>query len=165
LKTIPLTQNKFALVDDEDYQDLSQYKWYARRDGNIFYATRSFRVNKKQSAEQMHRRILGLNPGDGKETDHIDMDGLNNQRNNLRIATKGQNEANQIIYRNNTSGFKGVHWSKGAKKWMARIKIDSQSKYLGLFESKIDAALAYNKAAIRYFGEFARINQIVSRGK
>jgi len=108
----------------------------------------------------MHRRILGLKPNDGKFTDHIDMNGLNNQRKNLRVATKGQNEANQIKYRNNTSGFKGVSWHKGTEKWEAKIMVNSQSKYLGLFNSRIDAAHAYNDAAIKYHGDFARLNII-----
>lgn len=161
MKRIALSQGKFALVDDEDYQDLSQEKWYALRDSNTFYAARGIRIDKKKSIEQMHRRILGLKRGDGKHTDHINGDGLDNRRNNLRIATNIQNGQNRTIRQsNNTSGFKGVCWYKKDKKWVAQIQINSQHKHLGYYKSKIDAATAYNRAAIKYFGKFAKLNRI-----
>ena len=160
MKKILLTQDEFAFVDDEDYQDLMRFKWYACRGGKTFYAFRNIRINKRQSKERMHRRIMGLRRGDGKLTDHIDMNGLNNQRNNLRVATKAENQRNRKKPCNNTSGFKGVGWYKPSKKWVARIKVNSQSKNLGYFKSKIAAARAYNIAAREYFGEFAKLNLI-----
>jgi hypothetical protein len=161
MKKITLTQGKFALVDDENYEDLIQFKWCAIRVRNTFYAERSVRVNGKKRIERMHRRILGLKSGDGKRVDHINHDGLDNRNKNIRICTNRENQQNQTIKRsNNTSGYKGVHWHKQAKKWQAQIQVDSQYKYLGLFKSKVKAAQAYNDAAIKYFGEFANLNQI-----
>jgi hypothetical protein len=160
MKKIPLTQGKFALVDDEDYEDLIQFKWYAHRCGNIFYAARTIRIGKRQTVERMHRRILKLKTGDSKHTDHANRNGFDNQKKNIRICTKKENCRNRLKSRNNTSGFKGVFWYKPTKKWRAQIQINYKHKHLGYFGSKIEAAKAYNNAAIKYFGKFANLNII-----
>ena len=160
MKRIPLTHGKFALVDDGDYEDLSQFRWFADRGRNTFYAARNIRVGKKQIIERMHRRVLGLKFGDGRIADHKDENGLNNQRDNLRIATKAENGRNQKVRCDNTSGFRGVYWQRRDGKWQAQIKVDSREIYLGLFHSPMVAALAYNAAAIKYFGEFANLNRV-----
>jgi hypothetical protein len=153
MKKISLTQGKFALV-------------FAYRDKNTFYAARWIRIDGKRYAEKMHRRILKLKPGDGKKTDHKNHDGVDNRNKNIRICTNRENAQNQIVKRsNNTSGFKGVSWDKQHKKWRAYIRINSRRKYLGLFKSKVKAAQAYNDAAIKYFREFANLNQIKIRDK
>ena len=155
-KKIPLTQGKFAIVDDEDYERVNQYKWCAFKSAyGVYYAMRF--ENKKNIP--MHRFILGL--GDKKIlVDHIDCDGLNNTKSNLRESTHAQNGRNRGKQANNTSGYKGVFWNKGAKKWIPAIRVDKKMIALGCFDCKIEAAKAYNEAAIKYHGEFARLNEI-----
>jgi hypothetical protein len=161
MKKIKLTQGKWALVSDEDYEYLNQWKWYAGKcNSNIFYAARgSSRINGKRKTVRMHRVIaerIGI-----KNPDHRDRDGLNNQRNNLREATLTQQKANRRNnFKNNTSEYKGVYWDKKAKKWRAYICINKKCIYLGLFINIKDAARVYNMAAIKHFGEFAVLNKI-----
>jgi hypothetical protein len=159
MKRIKLTQGKFALVSDEDYEFLSQWKWCACKDHKTFYAVRGLPgVNGKPTTIKMHRVIaerIGI-----KNPDHKDQNGLNNQRSNLREATQSQQIANQNLRRNNTSGYKGVSWFKRAEKWRAYIRVSRKQIYLGLFMDIKDAAKAYNKAALKYFGEFAVLNKV-----
>lgn len=161
MKKIKLTQGKFALVDNEDYKKLSQYKWYVVYRRNTFYAVRAKYINGKRTEELMHRRIMGLKYKDGKFTDHINRNGLDNRKNNIRICTIAQNGWNRTGKQsNNTSGYKGVCRHPLSNKWRAQIKVNSQTKHIGFFTLRIDAAQAYNDAAIKYFGEFANLNQI-----
>ena len=157
MKEIPLTQGKVALVDDDDFEWLSQFKWYAVKFGRTFYAVRQApRVNGKQRTIWMHREVLGLKPGDPR-VDHRDGDGLNNQRMNLREATHRQNMMNSRG-RSGSSRFKGVDWDKRAKKWRARISVNGKKKHLGYFIDEEEAARAYDEKAKKIFGEFARVN-------
>jgi hypothetical protein len=160
MKKIPLTQGKFALVDDENYEDLIQFKWCAHRGRNTFYAVRNVYIGKKRRLEWMHRRILGLKFGDGKITDHTNHNGLNNQKKNIRICTNKENCRNRKTLYSNISGYKGVSWHKLAKKWQVRIRVDYQLKHLGYFNNKVKAAQVYNDAAITHFGKFAKLNKI-----
>jgi hypothetical protein len=159
MKKIPLTQGKFALVDDEDYEWLSQWKWFAYKGRNTFYAARN-RLTKEGPLGiiRMHRCILGLKRGDGIQTDHIDGDGLNNQRKNLRYCTHQENQRNRF-QQMGTSRYKGVHWCNRNKRWMAKIFIGKQL-FLGSFINEVDAAIAYNTAATKYFGSYAKLNII-----
>ncbi len=156
MKTIPLTQGKVAIVDDEDYEWLNQRKWYAKKGVSTWYAMRNEYSKNGHKSIRMHQQIL--TPEIGMEVDHIDHNGLNNQRNNIRIATNAENRHNQKLQKRTISGFKGVTWHVGDSKWRARITIDKQEKFLGNFNSQTNAAIAYDNAAKRLFGEFACLN-------
>ena len=154
MKKIPLTQNKFALVDDRDFGLLNRHKWFALKGWKTFYAVRnSPEVNK---LVYMHREIL--NTPARMDTDHINKNGLDNQRQNLRVATRSENLQNQGKQKPNTSGFKGVHWNKGAKKWVAQIKVDKKQVYLGMFTDKITAFEAYKMFCLKHHRLFANTN-------
>ena len=161
MKTIQLTQGKVALVDDADYDWLSQWKWQVLNDKGNFRATRrSSRKNGKRHTIYMAREILGLKHGDSRKGDHKNHNTLDNRRDSLRICTNQQNTFNQKSSLMTSSRFKGVSWHKQRKKWQTRIQIDGKEKYLGLFVSEVKATLVYNKAAKKYFGEFACLNPV-----
>lgn len=140
-----------AFVDDEDFEKVNQYEWYANKNKHTFYARTL--INGK--AIQMHNFIMN-----GKPIDHIDHDGLNNQKSNLRMATYSQNNMNKIPKVNGSSKFKGVTWYKEGNKWLAHIGINKKQINLGYFVSEIEAAQAYNNKARELFGEFAYLNKI-----
>lgn len=152
MREIPLTQGKIALVDDADYSELSKFNWYYDEG----YAKR----NLKPGCVFMHHCILPKK--DGMEVDHRDLNSLNNQRYNLRYATKSQQMANRPRFKNGkVSKYKGVYAEKSATvPWCAQIRSSGKIKYLGCFATEDAAALAYNTAAIARFGEFARLNEV-----
>jgi len=160
MKIITLTNGHETIVDDEDYAWLNQWKWYAKKDGNTFYAVRQERENQQYKTILMHRQILGL--GEGKLTDHMNRDGLDNRRSNLRACTRSQNAMNQCRQKGCPSRFKGVTWHKGVGKWQARITASGNCTYLGLYDTEEEAALVYNRAALECFGEFACLNEEVA---
>ncbi len=152
---IRLTQGKVALVDAQDYEWLNQWKWCtACWRQYLNYATR------RESGKQvfMHRVILGVLKG--QEVDHINGNGLDNRRENLRICTRSQNQHNRKATQG-TSKYKGVSWSSRDKRWRAKIKVFGVSKMLGNFIEEKDAARAYDEGAIEYHGEFARTNKML----
>ncbi len=153
MKEIQLTQGFVALVDDEDYDYLMQWKWYAKKQKYSYYANRY----ENGKLIHMHRVILKIdNPN--LYGDHKDHNGLNNQRKNLRIATKLQNNKNKTSHKNAASRFLGV--SSHNERWRARITINYKNKSLGVFKSESEAAMAYNNAARVIHGEFANLNNI-----
>lgn len=155
MKEIPLTQGKVALVDDEDFEAVSRFKWHALRAGHradLFYAKSRAGTSQKVL---LHRFILGLTAGDC-DVDHKDGDGLNCRRSNLRLATKVQNGQNRTKPRNNTTGYKGVKRDGG--RWHARITVNREPKGLGNYRTPEEAARAYDEAAKKYHGEFAMLN-------
>jgi hypothetical protein len=158
MKEIPLTRGYVALVDDEDYERLAQYKWHANASRRVIYAVRCGWANGRTIHIQMHRDILRLEPGDPRRGDHINHDGLDNQRINLRVCSVAENTRNSRKPRRGltSSGFKGVY--KQAGKIYASIHAGGRRNFLGVFESEIDAAVAYDKAARKHFGEFACCN-------
>jgi hypothetical protein len=159
MKQIPLTKGQFALVDDEDFECLNQFKWHAIKCPTTYYACRKDynKETKKEKSLLMHRFILGLT--DLKiQGDHIDHNGLNNQRYNLRPSTGAQNARNKKAIKGTSSDYKGVYWCKAMNKWKATIKINQKSIHLGYFDDEIECAKAYDKKAIELFGEFAWLN-------
>lgn len=154
MKEISLTQGKVTLVDDGDYETLARFKWHAHRQPQgIFYAERECRVHGRQKTIKMHQVIM-----QAKGIDHWDGDGLNNQRSNLRVATTAQNQANRVRLVTNTSGRRGVSWSRKMMRWRARIGVDGSVRHLGFFDDLDEAARVYDTAARQFFGEFARLN-------
>jgi len=156
MQGILLTQDLVALVDDEDFERLSGYRWHARRNRHIFYAQRSS-PRPNRYIIHMHHEVMGVRPPDGYRFDHRDGNGLNNQKSNLRLVTRSQNNMNQRCTVG-TSNLKGVCWSLSHNKWQASIQSDGERKFLGYFESEEDAGRAYDVAALKYFGEYARFN-------
>lgn len=161
MKHIELSQSKVAIVDDEDYVKLNTRNWYAKftQSGKVTYAVCHKTVSAgKQKTIFMHRIIM--NPKQGQFIDHINGDTLDNRKENLRICTTVENGRNRKKEIGTSSKYKGVSWDKNASKWKARIMFEKDRMYLGLFICEKEAALAYNEAAKRLFGEFAKLNEI-----
>lgn len=157
---IPLTLGQVAIVDSID-ADLAHFNWHAAHcpeysGGNKFRARRM----EGRHGTYMHRvimsRILGRRLLTYEKVDHVDTNPLNNRRENLRLATSTQNNANQNRRRDNTSGFKGVSYSKNAKKWAAAIQTKGNRIHIGYFDTAEQAYEAYCAEAKKLFGEFAR---------
>lgn len=156
MKQIPLKNKKgeivgYAKVDDEDYDSVSEYKWYINKSGNIFYAQSSKRVNGVYKSILLHKLIL-----DKPRVDHINHDGLDCQRSNIRECSPRQNSMNTRKRKGCNSDYKGV--TIRGDKWRARISVSGKRILLGYFICEIDAAIAYDNAAKKYFGDFACLN-------
>jgi hypothetical protein len=152
---VPLTRGFIAQVDVTDLHKVVGFNWFAVVQKNVVYAVRRVSgVKGKGSKISMHRQIVDAT--DDVYVDHIDSNGLNNKRQNLRYATPQQNSFNRRNAINNTSGFKGVCWNKDCKKWQAGIRINGKRTYLGLFDTAELAHDAYCKQAIAHHGKFAR---------
>lgn len=152
MKQIPLTQGKFAIIDDVDFEWVNKYKWYF----NSGYACTDKIVNGKAIHLWMHKMIIKADVN--QEVDHINGDALNNQRTNLRYVTRSQNQMNRGIHKNNKTGYKGVLIHKG--KYLARITVNRKHIYLGYYTDPKDAAKAYNEAAVKHHGEYAKLNPL-----
>jgi hypothetical protein len=159
MKLINLTRGFFAIVDDENFEYLNQWKWQCSAKG---YVTRTKRVgerkNNKKKTFRMHRVILNL--PDGFYVDHINHNKLDNRKCNLRIATDTQNLGNMKTPRHNSTGFKGVSFDKSRNKYEVYITKKDKKIHLGRYNTKKEAAQAYNKAAQEYFGEYAKLNTL-----
>ena len=160
--TIPLTKGYTTVIDEVD-GDLAQYKWCTSlMNGYRPYAARHIRdAAKKYPLVFIHRivleRILERPLTKGEYPDHMDNDPLNNRRNNLRLASKSQNQMNHALRKDNTTGYKGVVYHRNANRWTAEIQVNKKKIYLGCFKSPELAYEAYCKAAKEYHGEFARL--------
>jgi len=161
MKLLKLTNNKQTLLDDQDYEWTKRFIWKARKQGHNYYAythggpNSELRKNVIQSSIALHRELLGLDFLDKRQVDHINGNGLDNRRFNLRVCTALENTWNRHV-KSKTSKYKGIH--KKGKRWSARIKIGKSYKHLGYYNTDIEAALAYDKAATKYFKEFAKTN-------
>ena len=149
--------NTFAMVDDEDFDSLNQWKWGNRtKKRETSYAVRHVGHGKKQKTILMHRQLL--NPEKNQLVDHIDRNGLNNQRSNIRVCSIQQNSYNIRPKRNGSSRYKGVYWSKVGKVWIAKIKANNKNIQLGRFNDEAEAAKVRDLASIKYHGDFAYLN-------
>lgn len=153
-KMIKLTQGKYAIVDADMYEQLIKYKWHAIKKPNTYYAATSVRVCKGKQKNIFMHRLINETP-DGFVTDHVDGNGLNNCKDNLRTATTNQNMHNQKPQENRTSKYKGVAWFKQSKKWNAQIKLNGKIEKLGLFDCEESARDAYIEASKKLHGEFS----------
>jgi len=157
-RVIPLSQGQSAIMDDEDYDWLMGSKWYAHRKprGDGYYAARHTGSSRCKKIF-MHREIMKT--PEGYETDHVNGDGLDNRRLNLRTCSKSQNQHNQSVKRKGTSSkYKGVSYYKANGKWGVNLALDGKSLFFGLHDTEEEAARVYNEKAIELFGEFASLN-------
>ncbi len=155
---VPLTRNQITVIDEEDAPLVLPHSWRVQAvKPGVFYAARSVRIEGQPRTLYLHRMLMGAQPG--QKVDHINGDRLDNRRSlNLRLCTESQNRANAGLRSNNTSGFKGVSWSKDSKKWTTFVRIHGRGRHYGYFDDPRDAAIAYDVAATELFGDFARLN-------
>jgi len=152
---VPLTRGLEAIIDAADVHMVESYNWCAMPGANTVYAMRLDNSSGTRSTIYLHRVISAVR---GREqVDHINSNGLDNRRLNLRAASCVENMRNTKLQSSNTSGYKGVHWLKSAGKWQARIRTDLGRRHLGLFTDPKDAYSAYCEAAKVYHGNFARL--------
>lgn len=151
---IPLTQGHVALVDVDDYGSVITRSWSVRDNGDRLYAQHAARTAAhRKTTRQMHRVLTGW-----ALVDHVNGNGLDNRRENLRPATPSQNNANTRVRPGTASGFKGVTWHASSGKWLARAHLDGRVYRLGFFVDSVEAARAYDAKARELFGQFARLN-------
>ena len=155
-----MTQGKEAIVDDDLFEWLNQWKWCASKAGKTFYAVRGLRHPDSgiKTTIAMHAVLVPVESP--LRVDHENGDGLDNRLSNLRVATHQQNMRNRGPNRNGTSGFKGVTWNRSRSKWQTAINIDRRLVFIGRFDSAEEAARAYNAAALEHHGEFAWLNDV-----
>ena len=152
MKEIQLSQKQLALVDDEDYLTLIAFKWCVQRTRHHTYVV----TGTAKTRKVMHRVIM--NPPDGMFVDHVDGNGLNNQKSNLRLATRNQNGYNQKPHKG-TSKYKGVSWVERDQVWVSKIRVNGKRIHVGSFKTEEDAAIAYDTKAVELHGEFANTNK------
>lgn len=159
MQIIPLSKGMVTIVDDEEFVFLNQWKWSASRSKTcpLYYAVRVQSRNSVQTSILMHRVIMKADLW--QLVDHRDRNSLDNRKSNLRITNKSGNGANSKVNSVNTSGFKGVSWDKKTSSWHAYITHNQRRFNLGYFDDKVEAALAYDLAAVMRFGEFSRTNK------
>lgn len=157
-RLIRLTQGKFAVIDEEDYERINQYNWWVYKGKYTDYAVGSVIIDGMRRVIRMHQFVIS---GSFSEVDHMNSNGLHNYKSNLRGATKSQNMMNQQVQlRNKSSKHKGVSWNKGIDRFTSYITHNRKRMHIGCFDNEDEAALSYNAKAIELFGEFARLNII-----
>lgn len=159
MKQIPLTKGMMTLVDDQDYDYLMGWSWYAAKGGK--YAARDTRSFDRTCGEIVYMHdVVAARQGLFGRVDHRNRNTLDNQRKNLRLASCSENGANRGPQENNTSGYKGVTWDAERQKWKAQLKKNGRHVLQKRFDCLVDAAIAYNQAALQHFGEFAVLNPV-----
>jgi hypothetical protein len=152
-KEVLLTNHDTTTVDETELSRVQEHKWFAKQD----HKNKKWYVARTVDCVYLHRFIMGAKKGE--QVDHRDGNGLNNQKSNLRFCNHAQNQHNQQIKRfKKTSTYKGVHRPIKWNMWVATIQVNNTTKYIGHFQKEIDAARAYDIAALKYYGEFARLN-------
>ncbi len=159
-RRIPLTKGKFAIVDPDDYYRLCIYKWHVTSNGSpTFYAKCYTRIKEQSKLCSVYMHRIIMNAPDHMVVDHINHNGLDNRRANLRLATKAQNNFNlNKTTRKTFSRYKGAYYNRRCKLWYSRIRVGGKSKSLGYFKDETAAAKAYDQAAKKYHGKFASLN-------
>lgn len=164
-RRVKLLPDKYAKVEPRDYYDVSKYTWWARKTPRSYTAIRFIEKGRVLVPVHMHRQIMlkKLKPESGELpanllVDHKNRDATDNRRVNLRLATTSQNSMNRRKCKGTSSKYKGVSWDNRKKLWKAAIQIDRKNRHLGYFESEMEAAKVYDKAARKYHGEFAYQN-------
>lgn len=165
-KEIPVSRGPVALVDDEDYERLCQYRWRkVGYDTDLTNYAQGRQRNSKPPYKNVRMHRLLMDPPAGMQVDHINGNGLDNRKANLRVCCQSENRRNISKYRTSSgrapsSKYKGVSWDKWARKWQAYTTIDGKMMWLGRFATEGEAALAYNEAAAALHGDFARLNEV-----
>ena len=156
MKQVRIARNNFALVDDDEYEKIAKRKWYMHKTEKINYA----RCKMERGFQYMHRMVTKAKRGE--YVDHINQNGLDNRKSNLRICTKSQNGCNRGKDKDNTSGYKGVTYitsrHKRRKRWRAQIVTNKKLICIGYYFTKKEAAIAYDNSAKKYHKEFAKTN-------
>lgn len=153
---IKLTQGKETCIDRADWPEVQKYRWYAlRRPSGLVHVMTNIKIGDRRTTTYLHKLLLK-----SEKIDHEDGNGLNNRRKNLRSCSSTQNVANTGLRQDNTSGFKGVNLDRRDGIWVAELSVGGAKKYLGRFSNIIAAARAYNEAAVKYFGQFAKLNPV-----
>lgn len=158
MKKIPLTRGKVAVIDDKDYVYVEPFKWCAMPNGTTWYAITNVRCpDGKQRQVRMHRLLMGVKRRDGMEVDHVNHNGLDNRRNNLRVCTHQQNMCNGKAKRGK-SRFRGLSWDASRQWWRVSLRVYGRDRYVGIYKDEMQAALGYDLAALRTHKEYACCN-------